>query len=149
MYNNQRKKFYYNPGIKTKIPQMVIFLNTSIGIITQWVTIAKDMYIAPRKIQRRQNGINKKPKVPINHFYHHYLHSNEEHLALLRKNQCTAEDLVAYTDGSRKEVINDAAGIYEYSGVGIYLRCRNVEYTFSQILGMQSILYNEQYALAI
>lgn len=121
----------------------MVFLRTMTGPLTQWINTVRTMYTEPRKIRRKQDNIIRRPTSRIDHFYHYHLYDNQEHVTVLAEDNCTPNDVVAYTDGSRKYVKHYPREIFEHGGIGIYIRHQNIEHSYWHMLGKQSILYNE------
>ena len=133
MFNKEENTFYLNPYVNTKIKIYYEFQDTFIGLMAQWVTLCKDMYLNPYKIKKKENLINKRRStVPLDYQYPHYLFSNDDLIRFMVNNKFSDDDLIIYTDGSYHHNWRDRCKIYEYGGIGIWLLHNNIEYIFIQ-----------------
>ena len=145
MIHSNNSKIWYNPYIASHSQNKSLnFLNTLLSLNAHWITIAKDMFTEPDKINRRISRIKIKP---INYHYRHYI-SNQIYLdKFLTNNNYNPSQILIFTDGSYH--YKTKFSIKEHSGIGIYIIHDNNLYYFRQTLGIQQILYCETYAIAI
>ena len=140
-------RFIYIDSIKTYDTKSLTFLNTLIASTAHFVTIIKDIYKSPHKLLYWYKKMNKINIDPINKFYPHLFYYQKQIDSYFNDINIT-EICIVYTDGSHENNIV-VIGYEDIASYGIYIRFSNKEYKISQPIGTQSILYAEQYVIAV
>ena len=91
-------KLIYNTQIKTTALHHLEFIDTLIGVMAHFVTIAKDMYVLPHKVIKKTKKIKSLPQYNI--LYPHNFNSQTSLSRFLHKKEINSNDLFIWTDGS-------------------------------------------------
>ncbi len=111
-----------------------------------WSKMCRDFYETPTKINWRESHLPNTP-LTFNYLMPTFLKNQISVNKYFERNNITHRDIVFYSDGSFKDYksrYNRRA-----AGIGIYIEYNNKCYYFSQAIGVQSILFSEQYIIAI
>ncbi len=165
-WSDHDKTFIYSKTLLKRPSKKLTFYFTFLGHLMTFIHRIKYLYInLPLQINKQKTRSEKKhlnfdaqkyktnryntyhrhyPIEELDHWYPHYLDSNNDYEAFKRNNNITQDDIIVATDGAF--TLHDNHSIT--SGTGIWIQHNNNTYEIAQALGQQSILMAEQYPLA-